>query len=235
MYRSRLQRVEEKRNLRRATVLSLSTILVIVAVIVLGIPLLVRMAVFLGDLKSSSRPVDKNDLIPPIPPLISVSYDATNSATQTIGGSAEPGSSVWLTLNGDSAGDVVAAEDGGWSISPVRLAEGDNKLSAVAIDQGGNKSAPSTEVDIYYSQQPPELDISSPSDNQQVSGASVEVRGSTTAGVRLTVNGRLIIVNSEGKFSSQFNLVAGDNALVFIATDRAGNQTSAELTVTSTP
>ena len=235
MYRSRLQRVEEKRNMRQATVLSLGTILIIVAVIVLGIPLLIRMAVFLGDLKSSSRPVDKNDLIPPVPPSISLPYDATNSATQTVGGSAEPGSSVWLTLNGESSGDVVAAEDGGWSISPVRLVGGDNKLSAVAIDQGGNKSAPSPEVDIYYSQQSPQLDISSPTDNQQVSGTTVEISGTTTASVKLTVNGRLIIVNSEGKFSTQFNLTSGDNALVFIAVDRAGNLTRAELTVTSTP
>ena len=235
MYRSRLQRVEEKRNMRRATVLSLGTILIIVAVIVLGIPLLIRMAVFLGDLKSSSRPVDKNDLIPPVPPSISLPYDATNSATQTVGGSAERGSSVWLTLNGESSGDVVAAEDGGWSISPVRLVGGDNKLSAVAIDQGGNKSAPSSEVDIYYSQQPPQLDIFAPADNQQVSGTTVEISGTTTASVKLTVNGRLIIVNSEGKFSTQFNLTSGDNALVFIAVDRAGNLTRAELTVTSTP
>lgn len=233
MYRSRLQRVEEKRNLRRATVLSLGTILVIVAVIVLGIPLLIRMAVLLGDIKSSSRPVDKNDLIPPVPPRLSISYDATNSATQTIAGSAEPGSAVWLTLNGESAGDVVAAEDGGWSLSNVRLDEGDNKLSAVAIDQGGNKSAPSSEVDLYYSQQPPELNISSPTENQQISSTSVEVSGITSAGVRLTVSSRLIIVTPEGKFSTPFSLVPGENTLVFIATDRAGNQTRKELTVTS--
>lgn len=227
--------MEEKRNLRRATVLSLGTILIIVAVIILGIPLLIRLAGFLGDIKSSSQPVDKYDTIPPVPPLISVSYTATNSATQTISGSAEPGSSVFLTLNSDSSGDVVAAEDGGWSISSVRLVEGDNKLSAVAIDQAGNKSSPSTETDIYYSQKPPQLDVSSPTDNQQVNGTNVEVSGSTTAGVRLTVNGRLIIVSSAGKFSTQFPLVAGANALVFIATDKTGNQTRAELTVTATP
>ena len=127
----------------------------------------------------------------------------------------------------------MAAEDGGFSLSNVKLVEGDNKLSAVAIDQAGNKSAPSSEVDIYYSNQQPKLEISSPTDNQQVGGASVEVSGLTTAGVRLTVSGRLIIVNSEGKFSTQFNLASGDNALVFIATDKAGNQTRRELTVTS--
>ena len=92
MYHSRLQRVEEKRNIRQATLLGLAAILAIIVVIVLGIPLLVRMAVFLGDVKSSSRPVDKNDLIPPVPPQISLPYTATNSANQTISGSAEPGS-----------------------------------------------------------------------------------------------------------------------------------------------
>jgi len=235
MYSSRLQRAEEKRNLRKATLLTIGSVLIVVLVLVLGIPLLIRLAGFLGDIKSSSRPVDKNDTIPPVPPSISLPYDATNSAIQTIGGSAEPGSLVFLTLNENSNGDVVATEDGGWSISSVRLAEGNNKLSAVAIDQAGNKSVPSNVIDIYYSQKPPQLDISSPTDNQQINGTSIEVSGTTTASVRLTINDRVTIVNSTGKFSTQFSLVSGANALVFIATDKTGNQTRAELTVTATP
>lgn len=235
MYRSRLQKLEERRNLRQATLLSLGTILVIVAAVVLGIPLLIRMAVFLADLNSSNRPVDKNDLIPPMPPQISLPYDATNSARQTISGSAEPGSAVFLTLNGESAADVVAAEDGSFSIPDVTLAKGENKLSAIAIDQAGNKSTTSTEIILLYVTEPPKLQIQSPTDHQQTSDKSITVAGETSPGARLTINDRLVIVNSDGKFSTQYNLSSGNNVLVIIASDRAGNQTRKELTVTATP
>ncbi len=230
-----MQKVEEKRNIRKATLLSLGAILVVIAVLILGIPLLIRLAVFLGDINSSNRPVDKNDLIPPVPPTISLPYDATNSAVQTISGSAEPGSSVFLTLNGSGSGDVVAADDGGFSFPNIHLNSGENKMSAIDIDQAGNKSVSSTEITLYFSSQPPALDVDSPTDHQQISGTSVQVGGSTSGGAKLTINDRFVIVNCDGKFTTSVNLNSGDNSLVLIATDRAGNQTRKELTVTATP
>ena len=221
--------------MRQATLLSLAAILAVILVIVLGIPLLIRMAVFLGDIKSSSRPVDKNDLISPVPPQISLPYAATNSANQSISGSAEPGSSVFLTLNGESAGDVVAGDDGSFSIPNVHLVEGDNKLTAVAIDQSGNKSQPASEIDIFYSRKPPKLDISSPTDHQQISSNKVEISGSVDEGTRLVINDRFIVVGTNGKFNVVWNLNSGENGLVFVASDRAGNQTRKELIVTATP
>lgn len=233
MYRSRLQTLEEKRNVRKATLLGLGTILIVIAVIILGIPFLIRLAVFFGDLNSSQRPVDKNDVIPPVPPQISLPYDATNSATQTISGSAEPGSTVFLTLNSDSAGDVVVADDGTFSISNIRLDTGNNSISAVAVDQSGNQSASSETLQIFYSQKPPDLNIDSPADHQQISDKTVNVVGSTSAGARLSINDRLVIVGSDGKFSYQYNLNPGDNLLVLTATDKAGNQARKELTIVS--
>lgn len=227
--------MEEKRNMRQATLLGLAAILAIIVVIVLGIPLLIRMAVFLGDIKSSSRPVEKNDLIPPVPPQISLPYSATNSASQTISGSAEPGSSVFLTLNGESVGNVIAAEDGGFSISNIHLTVGDNKLSAVAIDQAGNKSMPANEIDVFYSNKPPKLDISSPTDRQQISNNKVEISGSVDEGSRLVINDRFIVIAPNGKFNVVWNLNSGENGLVFVATDQSGNQTRKELIVTATP
>lgn len=233
MYRSRLQNLEEKNNIRKATLLSVGTVVLVLITVVLGIPFLIRIAGFLGDIKSTDRPVDKNDLIPPVPPQISLPYDATNSATQTISGTSEPGATVFLTLNGQSSGDVVVSEDSSFSISDIHLSEGDNSLAAVAIDQSGNKSVSSTEISLYYSNKAPELEVESPTDYQQVSGPNVEIKGTSTPGVRLTVNERSIIVSSEGKFSTNFNLTPGENVLVFIVSDKLGNQTRKELTVIS--
>jgi hypothetical protein len=101
MYRSRLQRVEEKRNVKRAVMLILGSILTIGILLVWGVPVLVKLAVFLGNINSSRKPIDKSDLIPPAPPTVLATYEATNSATQVIKGWSEPGATVYLTNNGD--------------------------------------------------------------------------------------------------------------------------------------
>lgn len=229
--------MEERRGVRKATLMTMGTIVLLTAAVLLGIPIMVRMAVFLGDLKSSNRPVDKSDLIPPVPPRINLSYTATNSGQQTIGGWGEAGSTVYLTQNGQEGGNVVVSEGGEFRFDGILLDNGDNLFAAVAVDQANNRSQPSDEVVLFYSNKVPELTIDSPTDRQEIKGDSrtVDVAGSTKDGIRLTVNDRVIVVGSNGKFSSKFTLNEGENVLVFVATDKSGNQTRKELTVIATP
>ncbi|KKU03296.1 MAG: hypothetical protein UX99_C0027G0006 [Candidatus Amesbacteria bacterium GW2011_GWB1_47_26] len=221
---SRLSRLEDRRNSRKAVLLVLGTIVLLALAVFGGIPVLVKMAVFLGDLKSSKMPVDKTDLIPPPPPSFSLPYDATNSARQTISGSSEAGSTVYLTLNGESVGNVVAKDDGIFTLGNINLKDGDNTLIAVAIDQVGNKGNASTEVDVYYSNKPPELTV----ETSMVADNKVEIKG-TTSGVRLTANDRLIIIGQGGKFATTINLNPDEKVLVLVTVDRAGNQTRKEV------
>lgn len=232
---SRLARLEEKKNIRKAFLLMLGTVFLIILTILVGIPALIRMAAFLGDLRASSRPVDKTDIVPPAPPRMSLPYEATNSATQVIDGAAESGATIFLTLNGESLGTVVSREDGTFIFSRVELRQGDNSLMAVAVDQAGNKSRESAPISLYYSNKSPDLNIESPTDRQQISGNKIEIKGSVADSSRLMINDRLIVVGSNGKFSTVWSLNSGENELVFVATDRAGNQTRKELTVTATP
>ena len=216
--------MEDRRNSRKAGLLVLGTIVLLALAVFGGIPVLVKMAVFLGDLKSSKMPVDKTDLIPPPPPSFSLPYDATNSARQTISGSSEAGSTVYLTLKGESVGNVVAKDYGIFTLGNINLKDGDNTLIAVAIDQVGNKGNASTEVDVYYSNKPPELTV----ETSMVADNKVEIKG-TTSGVRLTANDRLIIIGQGGKFATTINLNPDEKVLVLVTVDRAGNQTRKEV------
>lgn len=207
----------------------LGSLILILGLIFLGIPLLVKTAVFLGDLSASKHPVDKTDIIAPAPPRLILPYEATNSANLTIDGYSEKGVSVFLTQNGDSLGSTTAKDDGTFSFL-VTLKSGDNNFIAVAIDQAGNKSQPSENQTIYFSNKPPELTV----ETSNITSNQVDVNGSTN-GVRLVVNDRLIIINSDGKFQTKISLNPGENTLTFIASDRAGNQTKKELKVTTTP
>ena len=236
MFRSRLTKLEEKRNLRKAKLYTLGTIGLIVLAVLVGIPVLVRVLTFVGDIKSANRPIDKNDLIPPGPPEILISYDATNSANLSVNGLAEPGTTVYLTLNSDSVGNVVTSEEGIFHMGVIQLKEGGNVLAGVAVDQAGNKSQLSRTVRISYSTRQPDLVVDTPSDGLQVSEkAWVEIKGKTDPEARLTVNDRIIIVNGTGEFLTTYNLIPGENVLTFRAVSREGNKTEREVKVTYNP
>lgn len=214
---------------------SLAGILVIVAVVFGGIPVLGKLAEGINNLKSNGKPVDKNDLIAPVPPVISLAYDATNSADQTISGLAEPNSMVYLTMNNEPVGQAKVGNDGSFEVVSVKLMDGNNVFTAVAIDDAGNKSSPANNVVMIYSNKGPEIKLDSPMENQHVSGspAKIQISGTVDPNARLVVNDRVIIVSAQGKFNTNFQLNNGDNLLIITATDAAGNQTKKELTVTA--
>jgi hypothetical protein len=67
---SRLARKEEVRSLRQAFFFGILTIVFLLLLIFLGIPALIKMAIFLGEIRSSSTPVKTEDLLPPAPPIL---------------------------------------------------------------------------------------------------------------------------------------------------------------------
>ncbi len=233
MYKSRLSKLEEKRNTRTAVLLILGTITIIIAGIFLGIPGMIKLARFFGDIRSAGGN-NKTDLIPPPPPQILFSFDATNSATIKLNGLSEPESTIYLTQNSKPAGKTTAGVDGTYRFDQVSLADGSNKFSSVAIDEAGNTSLASTEVNIFYSNKEPQFVIDSPTDRQTVSGKNpvIEVKGSVDVSVsRLTINERFVIIGNDKRFTTTTALNKGDNLLVFVAVDRAGNQSRKEIIV----
>lgn len=230
---SRLDNLENADSLKKAAILALVIGGMMLTAALVGLPILVRLAIFIGELNSANRPVDKNDIIPPTPPRILLPYVATNSAQQTITGLAEPGTNVFLTKNGESLGSVVVKGDGIWEFNRIVLKSGENKFVAIAVDQAGNNSPESAGVNMQFLTKAPDLTIDTPTDKQVITenNGVMEIKGKTSAGVRVTVNDRTMIVGGDGRFASNFVLNEGENALVFVATDSAGNQTRREMTV----
>jgi hypothetical protein len=209
----------------------------VVGSVVAGFKFLTRFFLFISSLNLNNQPTIKDDFIPPSPPRLFLQYEATNSATITLSGSGEPGTTVFVTQNKNSLGDLVVGDEGNFAITNVNLTDGQNVFSAVAVDNAGNKSQAATPEVIYYLHKPPKLEISSPADGQKFTGANnfVEVKGTTDAGARITVNDRVVIVAANGSFSYRLGLVSGDNQVVILATDRAGNQQRQEIIVKFSP
>lgn len=71
-------------------------------------------------------------------------------------------------------------------------------------------------------QMPPNLEIDSPKEDQQVKERRVDVLGKTDPDATVAINGITILVRSDGQFFDQVAITAGDNTISVTATSRYG-------------
>lgn len=234
---SLLSKKEEKRNLRRATLFTFLTIFFAIAIIVWGIPSLIKMAVFFGNIKSSSSPIEKTNNLPPSPPFLNALPEATNSAELNISGLAFEGLTIKIFLTGNSPQEVVTDKDGKFSTSKLKLTLGNNEIYAIAVNKEGNESAASEKINVWYENKPPELEISQPTDRAVINNETgkVEIIGKTDSKASVEVNDHLVILDKDGNFKYSLNLSLGENNIKIIAKDRAGNQKEENLIVNYSP
>ncbi len=70
---------------------------------------------------------------------------------------------------------------------------------------------------IYTITTPPVLDIYSPADNYKTTDTSVIITGKTKPEAQLTINGKVIYIDEQGKFSETVYFVTGHHALTIEA------------------
>jgi hypothetical protein len=225
---SRRTKVEEKKMVRQTVIFSVLAVVLAVLFFLVIIPGVVR---FLGGL--AGGPVVKEDELLPQTPFISSPASATSSAKLTFSGFNQKDNTIVVLDNGQESTRVKAADDGSFS-ADLTLQEGENKLSAYAINPRDKESAVSQEYLITYDNKPPKLEITEPTDGASIQGRknqNATVKGNTEPETRVTINDRLIFVNDDGTFSTSFRLENGDNGIAFKATDPAGNVTEHKITV----
>lgn len=172
------------------------------------------------------------------PPILNIPYEATNTATISVRGYATALSSVEIYIDEELKTTTKANGDGSFFTGQVLLNLGTNNISGKAIDEKGNKSLPSKPIRITYENEKPALELKEPQDNATIKGEKkVLVSGSTDAnkGITVSANGIRLIVNSEGQFSQLIDISDGDNNIVIVATDTAGNSTQITRKVTLEP
>lgn len=231
-YKSRLARHESRVWTRQAVLFLLLVLGLIWAIIQWGVPVLARLAIFLGDLKSSTQQVEINDTVPPVPPQLASLPTATPSATVAVKGFAEAGTTVKIWLNGQETAVVVANNQGEFVVNKLGLIQGENKIWAVAQDAAGNTSQNSAVMRVMVDDQVPQLTLMAPTEGTMTADTSIEVRGKVSeVEIEVRVNGRFVSVNNSGEFSTRVTLNSGDNLITVTVVDRAGNKTETSLTV----
>lgn len=170
------------------------------------------------------------------PPILNIPYEATNTATIAIKGYAQSNIKVEIYLDNDLINTTETKEDGSFITEEIELSLGTNNIFGKTVDEKGNKSLPSKTIRVIYDNEKPKLELTSPPDNQEIKGGDkkVTISGSTNSNknVFVTANGIRLIVSSDGNFSQNIDINEGDNNIVVIAGDEAGNTTQITRKVT---
>lgn len=223
---------EDAQITRKTVLLGFTTIVLFLAVVAFGLPLLVKFSILLGDIKNRGK-VDKEVVLPPLPPRLVIPYEATNSATVTIAGLAEPKVTVELLKNDVSIGKSEVSDKGDFAFEGVNLDEGINSFSAIAMTDKGGSSEASKSEGVVFDNQVPGIQMVNPlEETLKIDYTDFDVIGRTEKGASVTVSGNVAPVDNDGQFKLKVQLVAGKNDIEIRVIDTAGNETKKNIVIT---
>lgn len=230
---TRLERKSEEQVTKKTVFLGVITILLFLAIIVFGLPFLIRFSVFLGDIKNKKDTVVQEKVLPPLAPRLILPFDATNSAKISIKGLSDTGVNVELLKNDVSLEKTQSSENGDFAFNDIQLDKGENIFTAIAINDKGGSSEVSKQLKVIYDDQQPEVTMINPSEQSlNVDYSDFDVVGKSEKGVSVLINGRVAMVDDEGKFKLKIQLNAGKNDIEVIVRDEAGNETKKNISIT---
>lgn len=185
-----------------------------------------------GNTDSSPASYDWTvDLTAPAAPVITdPPADTTTGATVTLGGTAEPGSSVIVSDGGTSSGTTGADATGAWAITLTGVADGVHTYTARATDVAGNVSSPSGTRSVTVDTTAPETTIATGPALASSSSTAMFTFSSSepSSGFECALDGGAFVVCTSP--ASYSGLAEGPHGFEVRATDSAGN---ADLTAAS--
>ncbi len=195
---------------------------------------------FVGELSIFSKAVPKKEAAEAIslaPPVLNIPYEATNTATIIIKGFATPLVKVKIYLDDSLVSETDSGNDGSFISNPIRLLEGTNNIYGKTADKKNKTSLSSKKIQVIYSSEKPDLEVSEPEDNKEIKGGDKKtiIRGKTNPENELTINGFRVITSSDGTFLSEVSLSEGDNTISITATNEVGNSSTIERRVKYVP
>lgn len=173
-------------------------------------------------------------------PMVMISSPAqgttTRETTITLEGSAEPGASVEIFVDGVKVDEVTADANGQWSMTIADLSVDEHTFEATSSDEAGNQGS-SGQVTITIEATPAPVVITSPTQGSTVTEPTVIVSGTGEPGatVTVTVNGEeeTGTVKEDGTWSVEVTFAA-DGEQTITATD-GEQQTTVTISVALPP
>ncbi|MDH4163772.1 MAG: FG-GAP-like repeat-containing protein [Nitrospirota bacterium] len=173
------------------------------------------------------------DTIAPTATITGAPGSDTNqtSATLTVGGTDVTAYQYKLDSGSYSAEIPVAT-----AIALTGLSDGSHAVSVIGKDSAGNwqSQAASTTATWTVDTAAPGLSLSTLSDGATTNNQTLNIFGTVTdsSGVEsLVISGQTVTVQGDSSFSHVVTLVTGNNTIISVATDLAGNTTTDSRTI----
>lgn len=177
-----------------------------------------------GNTTTNSRNIRNDSKISLISEPILDLPNATNEAILVITGKANPDTLIELYHNKKKTLTTNADFEGSFQFEYV-LENRNNQFFVKSRDKYNNKTKESKVYDLTYIDLPPRLEIKSPEGGSKVYDSRITVEGVTDREVFVKINGLPVVTKADGTFSYPMNLNKGDNEIVVVAEDVAGNTT----------
>jgi large repetitive protein len=185
-------------------------------------------------------PILLTDTTPPDPPVITTPTNGALLAQTnvTVGGTAEPFSTVTVTYS--SGGSASGTADGAGAFAIGRsVVNGTHVVKATARDAAGNVSGESAPISFTTDTIPPARpQITAPTNGGHVNTTTVTISGSAEPASTVQVfEGAQIAVTTtggNGAWTTSASFAPGAHSIVARATDAAGNTSMTSLTTTFT-
>ena len=187
-----------------------------------------------NTLAESSANTFAVDATPPTAPVVLTPAHGSilNNNRPTYSGSAEPGSTVTVRVEGTAVGSTTANASGGWALpQPVELVDGSHTVTASATDAVGNTGPESAPHPFAVDVTPPEAPaVLTPAHGSTLNNPRPTYSGSAEAESTITVwldetEAGTARTNAAGdwSFTPATALSEGFHQAIAIATDSAGN------------
>jgi hypothetical protein len=229
---SRLAKKEKNKIQKQTFYFLFFGIVILLLFVFLIMPGLIRLFFAFID-KDSAGNTDQDTVPPQVPVLASNPVEATFSANLNLKGFAEPKSKVIFLLNAAKSAEVEVSDEGQFE-HELELADGENELSIFGVDEAGNESLKTRSYLITRDAEAPILEIEEPQDGAVIElkkNRTTTIKGKTEANAKVLINGRMVLADMEGNFSSNYYLGEGKNTLEFEAIDKATNKTQKKIEV----
>ncbi|PSL17101.1 FecR domain-containing protein [Shimia abyssi] len=146
----------------------------------------------------------------------------------------------WFEVAGDPGFNRMIASEWGVKETGFRVAAlepGVHFWRVAALDQLGlpGKWSEVREFELRIDNTPPFLTLFAPGEGELFEADRVELLGASESGVTLTLNGQAVEVAEDGSFLLAAALIEGNNQLVIVATDAAGNRSEKRRQVVYVP
>lgn len=219
----------------KAIAFSLASLVIFFLLFKFGLSTLINFSLFLESFGVPPEELTPQAANPAnsMPPILFPPPAATNSAQLDVKGIARPSQPLRLYRNDSRIGDLLANRSGEFNFNKISLELGENTLYAAVVNEAGEETAYSDEHTIFFLNKPPLLEISEPTTGftYRAQEKQILIKGKVETDVLVTINNHLVVVQPSGRFSYLYELFEGENHLVIVAKDLAGNQTEERLTL----